>query len=118
MRVIIEEIELPSFGGPDVIPEIPAPVYEARIKRLVERMAEANYDALAVYADREHCANLSWLTGFDPRFEEALWVLTQDGQRTLIVGNECSGVLGSVPVRTKTALCQEFSLTGQDRSIS
>ncbi len=118
MRVSVEKIRIPSFGGPGVIPEIPAPVYEARIKRLRERMAEENYDAMAVYADREHSANLSWLTGFDPRFEEALFILTKDGQRTLVVGNECSGVLGAVPIRTKTALCQEFSLMGQDRSVS
>ena len=81
-------------------------------------MAEEKYDAIAVYADREHSANIAWLTGFDPRFEEALFILTSDGQRTLIVGNECSGVLGPLLIRTKTALCQEFSLMGQDRSVS
>src|SRR5262249_7538494 len=67
---------------------------------------------------REHSANVSWLTGFDPRFEEALFIVHKDGQRALVVGNECSGVLGAVPVRTKTALCQEFSLMGQDRAVS
>src|SRR5262245_32944663 len=108
MRVSIEKIRIPSFGGPAAMPEIPPQVYEARIQRLCERMEEEKYDAVAVYADREHSANISWLTGFDPRFEEALFVLTQDGQRTLIVGNECSGVLGAEPVRMKTALCQEF----------
>src|SRR6185503_3633127 len=46
------------------------------------------------------------------------FILTQDGKRTLVVGNECWGVLGSVPIRTKAALCQEFSLMGQDRSAS
>src|SRR6186713_1679041 len=112
MHVNIEKIRIPSFGGPGAIPEIPRQVYEARIKRLRERMAEEKYDAVAVYADREHSANISWLTGFDPRFEEALFILTSDGQRTLIVGNECSGVLGAVPIRTQTALCQEFSLMG------
>ena len=35
--------------------------------------SERGFDRLLViYADREHSANLAWLTGFDPRFEEAL----------------------------------------------
>ena len=38
----------------------------------------AGYDRLVVYADREHSANLSFLTGFDPRFEEALLVVGTD----------------------------------------
>jgi hypothetical protein len=46
-----------------------------------------------VYADREHCANLLHLTGFDPRFEEALLLLSADGRRKLLVGNECLGYL-------------------------
>lgn len=118
MRVTIEKLEIPSFGGPSTIPIIPKRTYEARINRLVDRMAGENLHAVAVYADREHSANLAWLTGFDPRFEEALFILTRNAQRTLIVGNECSGVLDSVPIRTETALCQEFSLMGQDRSVS
>ena len=39
---------------------------------LRRRMDERGLDQLVVYADREHSANLSYLTGFDPRFEEAL----------------------------------------------
>ena len=35
-------------------------------------MAEQRLDALVVYADREHFANLLWLTNYDPRFEEAV----------------------------------------------
>ena len=36
------------------------------------RWTARGYDRLVVYADREHSANLAWLTGFDPRFEEAI----------------------------------------------
>ena len=38
---------------------------------------DQNGVSLKVYADREHSANLSWLTGFDPRFEEALFILVK-----------------------------------------
>jgi hypothetical protein len=118
MRLIYDRIEIPAFGGPDLIPEIPPAVYAARLLRLRERMAEAGLDAVVVYADREHSANMAYLTGFDPRFEEALFVLTAEGQQTLIVGNECHGVLGALPIRPEVRLCQEFSLMGQDRSVS
>ena len=39
-------------------------------------MQETGIEVLAVYGDREHHASLNYLTGFDPRFEEALrhWI--------------------------------------------
>ena len=113
-----ERLTLPAFGGPEEIPLIPPAVYERRLGRLRERMTEEGLDVVAVYADREHSANLAYLTGFDPRFEEALFVLTAQGQKTLIVGNECHGVLSRLPIEADVRLCQEFSLMGQDRSLS
>ena len=41
-----------------------------------------------VYADREHSANLSYLTGFDPRFEETLLVATPERDSAMLVDNE------------------------------
>ena len=40
----------------------------------------AGYDRLVVYADREHSANLAFLTGFDPRFEEAVLIVGAGGR--------------------------------------
>ena len=53
-------------------------------------MEERRYDHLVVWADREHSANLAYLTGFDPRFEEAVLIVV-GGAATpaLLVGNEC-----------------------------
>ena len=45
--------------------------------RFLAAKTKAGFDAIIVYADREHCANLSYLTGFDPRFEEALLILVE-----------------------------------------
>jgi hypothetical protein len=50
-----------------------------------------------VYADREHFANMAYLTGFDPRFEEALLILTQDHQRCWLVMKTWL-ILPSVPL--------------------
>src|SRR5215203_244533 len=88
-RARLQELELPRFGVPEGMPEIPAQVYAARIERLREQMERSGFAALLVYADREHSANLSYLTGFDPRFEEALLVLSKEGDPAMLVGNEC-----------------------------
>jgi Xaa-Pro aminopeptidase len=46
-----------------------------------------------VYGDREHSANLAWLTGFDPRFEEAVLILRTGAAPLIIVGTECESYL-------------------------
>jgi hypothetical protein len=112
------EMTIPDFGGAETIPEIPASVYRSRLAKVRERMRAAQYDGLLIYADREHSANMAYCTGFDPRFEEALFILTADGQATLCLGNECINVVSKLPISADIALCQEFSLMGQDRSKS
>ena len=67
MTVEVAELNLPEFGLPTIEPEIPVSLYEERISRARERATAAGYDALVIYADREHFANLTYLTGYDPR---------------------------------------------------
>jgi hypothetical protein len=117
-RVELAEIALPEFGLPRVEPVIPAGTYEARISAARERAAAAGYDALMVYADREHFANLAYLTGFDPRFEEALLILLPSGSPTLLVGNECLAYTAISPLPLRRVLYQTFSLLSQPRSSS
>ncbi len=114
----IEITSLPKFGGFEEIPQLPGYLFENRMESLRSRMESEAFDVLLVYADREHSANLAWCTGFDPRFEEALLILTREGQRTLCVGNECINVMSELPVQAEIRLCQDFSLMGQDRSKS
>jgi hypothetical protein len=103
---------------PVSIPEIPPAVYRDRLQRLGQRMAERGYDRLVVYADREHSANLSYLTGFDPRFEEALLVIGQEEEPAILVGNECWGMAAAAPVAMRRHLYQELSLPSQPRDRS
>jgi hypothetical protein len=111
-------LDLPEFGMPKAMPEVPPPVYEERVVRLRERVRARGYERLVVYADREHSANLSYLTGFDPRFEEAILVLAQDGDPALLVGNECFGMAGAAPVTLRRHLFQALSLPSQPRDRS
>ena len=63
VKARLVEVSLPEFGMPDVRPEIPPKLYEARVERLRERAESAGFDRVVVYADREHSANLAYLTG-------------------------------------------------------
>ena len=117
-RARLAEITLPDFGMPDVRPEIPASLYAERIERLRNRAAAAGFDRLVVYADREHSASLAYLTGFDPRFEEAVLVLGPGGDPAILVGNECRGMAAAAPLPMRPVLFQDLSLPGQPRDRS
>ncbi len=114
--VELRPLPLPDFGTAAEPPGLPEAEYEGRIDAL---RASVESDWIVVYGDREHFANLAFLTAFDPRFEEAVLVLGPGDARHLLVGNEGLGY-GSVAVapRLEVRLCQSLSLMGQDRSGS
>ncbi len=117
-RARLARIDLPDFGVPAVRPELPASVYPARLAALRDRAAAGGYDRLVVYADREHSASLAWLTGFDPRFEEALLVVGSADPPAILVGNECWGLAAAAPLPLRRILFQDLSLPGQPRDRS
>jgi hypothetical protein len=114
----LAKVKLPQTGRAEIFPELPLTVYQSRLKTTLARMREIGIDALAVYGDREHSANLAFLTGFDPRFEEALLLLAADGRMKLLVGNECVGYLPDAALGIEMELFQDFSLLGQPRGNS
>ena len=67
----LADVRLPDIGMPESEPLLPPGLYAERLKRLRAAMDARGYDRLVVWADREHSANLAYLSGFDPRFEEA-----------------------------------------------
>ncbi|MBY5878400.1 M24 family metallopeptidase [Rhizobium leguminosarum] len=115
MVVSLKSIKLPTFGVPLALPTVPADIYEKRVSQLIER---SESDWVVVYADREHHANMAFLTGFEPRFEEALLVLGPNRERILVVGNESQSYapLAGLPGIT-IVLNQSMSLLGQDRTV-
>jgi hypothetical protein len=114
MAVVLREAEIPDFGLPEAMPSIPPQTYAWRCR---QALARAQGDWLVVYADREHNANLVFLTGYDPRFEEALLLLGPSDRRILVVGNEGQGYapVAGLP-DLEVVLAQSMSLMGQDRS--
>lgn len=117
-RVELAAIDLPEFGVPREEPAIPAATYEARVAAALERVNRFGFDALVVYADREHFANLAYLTGFEPRFEEALLILAPGRPPTILAGNECMTYTAISPLKMTRVLYQTFSLLSQPRSSS
>jgi hypothetical protein len=116
--VALKKVVLPEFGEPTVMPKIPHATYEARIERLVERGRIAGIDAFVVYGDREHAANVAYLCGYDPRFEETLLVILPDAKPKLMVGNEGWGYAEMIDGPYERVLYQTFSLPGQPRDRS
>jgi hypothetical protein len=110
----LSEIILPDFGTPLVRPQIPAATLAARCDDLYKR---AGTDWVFVYADREHNANILFLTGFDPRFEEAALLLGPGGTRIIVTGNESKSFAArSLLPGLSVLLSQSMSLMGQDRT--
>ena len=116
--VRLAEIGLPDFGDAGARPELPASIHRDRLERLRDRMATRRFDRLVVFADREHSANLAWLTGFDPRFEEAILIVAPTGDPAILAGNECYGLAGASPLPMRRHLSQDLSLPGQPRDRS
>ncbi len=114
----LADVPLPDFGPPGPAPEIPPSLYAERVEQLRARARERGYDRLVVYADREHSANLAFLTGFDPRFEEAVLVLGPDGEPAILVGNECWAMAGAAPLPMRRHMFQDLSLPSQPRDRS
>jgi hypothetical protein len=103
---------------PDAAREIPAATYRRRLEVLRARAEERRYDRLVVYADREHSAGIAWLSGFDPRFEEAIAIVGPTEDPAILVGNECWGMAGAAPLPMRRELFQDLSLPHQPRNRS
>ena len=116
----LAEIGLPTFEMPTVRPELPQERHAERIELLRTRMAARGLDVAVVWGDREHSAGMSFLTGFDPRFEEAILIVPArgDGEPAILVGNECWGTAGVAPLTMRHHLLQDLSLPSQPRDRS
>ena len=119
MRTVeLAPVVVPEFGCPVGLPELPPAEFEARLAAARTRMSETGLDFLVVYGDREHAANVAFLTGYDPRFEETLLVIGRAGRPLLLVGNEGLAYSAISPLDLERSLYQTFSLLGQPRDRS
>jgi Xaa-Pro aminopeptidase len=122
MRARFAEIDWPDYGPlPEPPPRRSAEVYLDRLNRFMEAFSRAGFTHAAVYGDREHFANVAWLTGFDPRFEEALLIMRPGAKPLLLAGNESMGYVPVSPLHPeewRVERWQDFSLPDQPRGDS
>lgn len=84
-----------------------------RKNKVLTRMQNEGYDALIIYADKEHGGNFEYLTGFVPRFEEGLLIVKKTGEATLILGNENLKMANYSRIQATLKHCPLFSLPNQ-----
>lgn len=87
--------------------------FTQRKEKVLELMKKYDFSSLMIYADKEHGSNFEYLTGFIPRFEEAIQILNQDGSSILILGNENYNKTGMARTQSQGILCPFFSLPNQ-----
>lgn len=114
----LAEIGLPRFDAAGPAPILSIERYPERLELLRALMAGRGLDRLVVWADREHSAGISFLTGFDPRFEEAILIVGPDGEPAILVGNESWGMAGAAPLQMRRERFQDLSLPSQPRDRS
>jgi len=89
--------------------------YLARIALLRGRMREAGLDIAIVFGDREHFANIEYLTSYDCRFEEGMLFIPAEGTPTIVCGNEGMAYSHQIPFEVHRVYYRNFSLQGQPR---
>lgn len=109
-------------SAPEPICEIPKEmftvgrgVYEGRLNLLRERMQDAGLDFVVIYADKEHGANFSYLTGFSPRFEEGLLIVAPAGTPKVLLGTENLCMANYAAIELEAVHFPSFGLIGQPR---
>jgi hypothetical protein len=115
MAARLAELNLPDFGDPVAEPVLSETIYAERLDRITTRLSARKIDALIVYGDREHAANIAYASGYDPRFEEAILVIVPGRRPHLMVGNEGWGYAALAKGQFERVLYQPFSLMGQPR---
>jgi Xaa-Pro aminopeptidase len=84
---------LTPVPAPAIYHQVPTPVLsdatmQSRLNAVLSAMQQQGLSSLVIYADKEHGGNFEYLSGFIPRFEEALLVVNVTGELTYIMGNE------------------------------
>lgn len=113
-----EKINYTEIPGPvihrDILPvDLTDATMQERKEKILAGMKRSDLDVLLVYADREHGSNFAYLTGFSPRFEEALLVLHADGTAYLMLGNEMHRMAGFGRIKAEPIHTPHFSLPDQ-----
>lgn len=113
MNVTVKMVKPPLKDHLQERPVLIDSTYEQRKEKILSLMQTYDFSSLIIYADKEHGSNFEYLTGFIPRFEEALQILNQDGSSYLILGNENANKAKYARIKSEGIKCPLFSLPNQ-----
>src|SRR5690554_1197918 len=119
MKITLTKLpSLPEMKLTNQVPVYTNEDYHNRFQSLASLMKTQDLDHLVIYGDREHFSNIFFLTGFEPRFEEALLVFSKDKwPPLLIVGNEGLMFSDVILFDINKEVYPDFSLIGQPRVV-
>ncbi|WP_421355828.1 M24 family metallopeptidase [Pseudocitrobacter faecalis] len=118
MTITFESLSLQTVPQPAVWHHLPSvtlsdDTLRERKAKVLAGMASRALDTLVIYADKEHGGNFEYLTGFIPRFEEALLVLHSEGDAVLVLGNENLKLAAHARLENRVVHAPWFSLPNQ-----
>ncbi|MCC9273004.1 MAG: M24 family metallopeptidase [Enterococcus aquimarinus] len=113
MKIDVKKVPQPAFDHENKRVFLSDETIEKRKQAILALMKKYQFSSLIIYADKEHGSNFEYLTGFIPRFEEALLVLNSDGSSTLVLGNENVNKVKYARIASKGVKCPFFSLPNQ-----
>lgn len=112
-QIFYTNVKSPKLDCSNVPIKLTDDTINERYAKVISRMQENNYDILVIYADLEHGSNFEYLTGFLPRFEEALLVIHKNGNNYMIMGNENLNKVSHSRIKATAIHAPHFSLPNQ-----
>lgn len=109
----LSKVKHPEMNFNDHTVSLSDQTVRERKEKLLKAMSEKGFDLIFVYADREHGANFEYVTGFIPRFEEAMLAIDSKAHATLFLGNENLKLAQYSRIPADTVHVPHFSLPNQ-----
>lgn len=118
-NMVLKRVSQPKADRLEPVP-LSDSTMEERRKNLLRAMEEEQIDCLIIYGDLEHGSNFEYLTGFLPRFEEALLVIHRKDTAFLLLGNENLKMARHSRIQAQPVHVPAFSLPNQpmDRGLT
>ena len=113
MNIITKKVRPPQPDNDRKPVILEGKTYEERLAKVLKNMEDFGISSLVIYADKEHGSNFEYLTGFIPRFEEALQIINKDGSSHLLLGNENFNKTKFARVKSHGVKVPLFSLPNQ-----
>lgn len=112
-KIELKKVKEPNKDCSQIPVALSDATIEERKNKVLQQMKDRGLDQLVIYGDVEHGGNFEYLVGYFTRFEEALMVMNQAGEMTLVLGNENLNKAGKSRVSAKSVHVSLFSLPNQ-----